>query len=1421
ILIEKNQIYNCHVSSGVRMCGENIVIKDNIINKVGRTGIYLANSLQSQIINNTVSNVLGVHGNGISTYRANSDILIADNRVFKSTRDFTFEGESSLPDLYNNIILYNNLFFDGSSHSWGNIKGATILNNIFAGGLSISESDQDIIIKNNIINGLGLYVKDDIECSHNLYTALNHRQDSRYGWFLSEGEIIEENLDKVYYNIYEDDFHHTAISPGINAGIDVTEYLPISLFYDYDFYKDIDGNPRINESIWDIGPYEFQGVDHPVAHILYDTVTGWITGYEPFRVFFNGSNSFSLDGNIVGYEWDFGDGSTATGVTARHTFLSGEYTVELTVIDDQGNKDTMERKFTIYEAEFPNLYLYLPFDSDCKDYSGKNMIVNSSQSVIFENALDGRAIRFNNENSRSISVEHSNYLDGLEELTIAFLAKRDLNDGEATVIHKHGVYSIEIDKDGFSGCFFNDDGQRNNFTSGNFMNDTEWHHYALTYDGSTLVTYIDGLEHSLYNFSGSIKRDASREIIIGRDPWGNSFEGLMDDIRIYDRSLSESEIMKLAAEKLSLGFAPVINQQPEDRTISMGGTVSFSVEASAYPEPDYQWYHDNEPLQNGENTHGEKTNTLTIDNIQSDDAGEYTVVISNIHGAVTAESANLDVIGPLPLIVNLNAVAEYNSIYLSWENPTEAPEEWDGVLIFRLNDNYLPASEVITPDNGEEVYSGQGTTFIDSNLDDGDYKYAVFTYKECETNKVYSTAVSTEIIKIPEEYNKNIVRMDACKKDCFIIGQNTRGDFYSLWNEEKISIGRGPTGNETSLWLYSDIIGNDENQISVGSEIVSARLVFTVAGSSFLSGTFNENISDENITNENITNGDITDINLPHIIKVYQITDPDNLGSPHFADESGLRVGLDFNYRDHRPGINIPWMNHEEDSTQSTLDNLDDILNIFKGVEPVDILEFYPEVFRDEIVDTIQFDITEAVQAWVEGEINHGLFITAGQGWNNGEELSLLGITVDDEGQSVRPYLEIIYGDSVDDLKGPEAVSGLEITPGENSLELNWVNPNRSITPNQDMVGVKIIRRERIVPFNSQDDTVVTILECNDDINNSYIDTGLEIGKTYYYSVYTFDEEHNYSEKVWIKGTPNSPDAPTFNGNPVIDSGSVTINWNTVAEADGYRIYRKGNSGDLDPEENSGNMNHEYISGKLKCIEISDGSAVSYEDYLSLGTYTYWMTAVNEYGEGPVSEVISVEINDNNLAADKPVEPTLFSGEAISSNEVRLSWIDNSTNESGFVIERLNESNEYEEISCTVYNTTEYIDRGLRPGTLYQYRIKAVNSAGESDYAECEVRTDGIANITWEVISATHVKLRWEDRSDESGYTVKLMDLDGDVLDTQYLLSDTYSCILGGLEPGGEYRAEISADIDSNVEEECVSVSDIIRTSADSKGGLF
>ncbi|HLC10781.1 MAG TPA: PKD domain-containing protein, partial [Candidatus Bathyarchaeia archaeon] len=65
-------------------------------------------------------------------------------------------------------------------------------------------------------------------------------------------------------------------------------------------------------------------------------------------VSFDGTSSYDPDGTIVGYAWDFGDGSTGSGATPTHSYsIAGTYSVKLNVTDNSGSTQVSTQTVTI------------------------------------------------------------------------------------------------------------------------------------------------------------------------------------------------------------------------------------------------------------------------------------------------------------------------------------------------------------------------------------------------------------------------------------------------------------------------------------------------------------------------------------------------------------------------------------------------------------------------------------------------------------------------------------------------------------------------------------------------------------------------------------------------------------------------------------------------------------------------------------------------------------------------------------------------------------------------------------------------------------------------------------------------------------------------------------------------------------------
>ena len=82
-------------------------------------------------------------------------------------------------------------------------------------------------------------------------------------------------------------------------------------------------------------------------------------------------------------------------------------------------------------------------------------------------------------------------------------------------------------------------------TSGNLVAG-QWVHAAATYNGATMRLYLNGVQVGSRGVSGAIDGSATAPVRIGESPNGaGAFDGVIDQVRVYNRVLSASEISSL------------------------------------------------------------------------------------------------------------------------------------------------------------------------------------------------------------------------------------------------------------------------------------------------------------------------------------------------------------------------------------------------------------------------------------------------------------------------------------------------------------------------------------------------------------------------------------------------------------------------------------------------------------------------------------------------------------------------------------------------------------------------------------------------------------------------------------------------------------------------------------------------------------
>jgi len=169
---------------------------------------------------------------------------------------------------------------------------------------------------------------------------------------------------------------------------------------------------------------------------------------------------------------------------------------------------------------------------------------------------------------------------------------------------------------------------------------------------------------------------------------------------------------------LTLALPPVITNQPQSLTVTNGGPASFSVAVSGTAPLVCQWQQNQTNLSDGGNISGSATTNLVLSPVTTNDAGNYTVIISNAWGNVTSSVALLTIVMPPPEITQQSA----NQAAPAGGRATFSVAVWStgpATYQWQFNGSNLP-NDIITTEagSGSAGYFGDGGAATNASLDE-------------------------------------------------------------------------------------------------------------------------------------------------------------------------------------------------------------------------------------------------------------------------------------------------------------------------------------------------------------------------------------------------------------------------------------------------------------------------------------------------------------------------------------------------------------------------------------------------------------------------------------------------------------------------------------------------------------------------------
>jgi PKD repeat protein len=288
-----------------------------------------------------------------------------------------------------------------------------------------------------------------------------------------------------------------------------------------------------------------------------------VTGTAPLAVKFSDASS----GSISSWSWSFGNGATSAAQSPTYTYASaGTYTVSLTVTGPGGSNTATKTNYVTVASNSSSgrssgLVAAYGFDetngTQVLDASGNGNHGTLSNVTRTTQAKFGRALYFSGSNSL-VTVSDSSSLDLTTGMTLsAWVYPTTWASGWKSLLMKESSGGLAYALSANSAADQPDStlrigGYDRQLAAGSHLPSNTWTHLAATYDGTTQRLFVNGVQVGSRSQTGTLDVSANPLRVGGNTVWANEyFQGLIDEVRIYNRALTQSEIAAVSQEPVS------------------------------------------------------------------------------------------------------------------------------------------------------------------------------------------------------------------------------------------------------------------------------------------------------------------------------------------------------------------------------------------------------------------------------------------------------------------------------------------------------------------------------------------------------------------------------------------------------------------------------------------------------------------------------------------------------------------------------------------------------------------------------------------------------------------------------------------------------------------------------------------------------